>query len=112
MGGDDARRRADAGLEVEARHAGAGPDAAFGHGAVRGAVERGPDVLFAHVQAAQVVEEPVVALADDGHDGVLDAGERLALHEPADGRVVDGAGALRVGEQDRRLDEPPLADRR
>ena len=38
-------------------------------------------------------------------------GERLAVHDPADGRVVDGAGALRVGEQDRRLDETPLTDR-
>ena len=78
-------------------------------GPADGAVQRGPDVLFAHVHAAQVVEEPVVALADDGHDGVLDAGQRLALDEPAHGGVVDGAGALRVGEQDRRLDEAPLA---
>ena len=106
---DEAGRGADARLEVVARHAGAGPDAAFGHGAGDCAVERGPHVLLLDVHAAQVVEEAVVALTDDGHDGVLHAGERLALHDPADGRVVDRAGALRVAQQDRRLDEPPLA---
>ena len=107
---DDARRRADAGLEVEARHAGAGPDAAFGHGAGGGGVQRGAHVLLVHVHAAQVVEQAVVALADDRHDGVLDADARVAVHHPAHGGVVDGAGALRVGEHDRRLDEAPLAD--
>ncbi len=68
-------------------------------------------MLLAYVHAALVVEEPVVALADHGHDGVVEAGPRLALHGPAHGRVVDGADSLRVGQHDRRLDEAPLADR-
>ncbi len=107
---DDPGRGADAGLEVVARHAGAGPDAAFGHGARGGRVQRGADVLFVHVHAAQVVEEAVVALPHHGHGRVLDADPRVAVHHPAHGGVVDGADALRVGEQHRCLEQAPLAD--
>ncbi len=108
--GDHPGGRADPRLEIEARHAGAGPDAAFGHGASRRAVQRFAHVLLLDVHAAQVVEEAVVALAHDRHHGILDADPWVVIHHPAHRGVVHGAGALRVGEQHGRLDKAPLAD--
>ena len=72
-GDGEPRRRADPALEVVAGHADAGADGALVDGARRGGIERGMHVLGEHVHAAHVVQEAVVALAHDRHDGVVEA---------------------------------------
>ncbi len=70
-GDGETRRRADAALEVVTGHADAGADRALVDGARSGGVERGMHVLAKHVHAAHVVQEAVVALANDRHDDVV-----------------------------------------
>jgi hypothetical protein len=70
-------------------------------------------VFGADVAPDGVVEERVVALADDGNDHVFVAADaRMLLRHPFDRRVGDFAHRQRVGQKDRRLDQSPLRDLR
>ena len=66
------------------------------------------DVFGSHVVAVDVVEQPVVGLADDGQRPVeaLAAGLDLRSYQ----RVANDAETVGVGEPDRRGELPRLAD--
>ena len=111
---DEARRAADAGLELEGAHARAGPDDAHRYRAtVRSAdrVDRGADVGRVHLDGERPVEVAVVALGDDGHDRVAKEAGREGAGERLDRAVVDPPDGHRAGQENRRLEGPPLVDR-
>ena len=106
------RRLSDAALEAEARHPGAGADAALlgsiaGPRALVRLLPRRHHVVAGDLHPSCVAEVGVVALADDGYDHVVaDAGMRL--HIQLAHRVVHTAELHRRRQHDRCLDEPPL----
>ena len=105
---------ADPALEPEALHPHPGPDHAAGdRSGIRatGAVEGRLHVDGLDLARACRIEIAVVALGHDRHQGVVEAGVRNALDEDPDGRVIDPADRHRRGQEDRRLDHAPLADR-
>lgn len=106
-----ARCRADAALEAEGAHAGAGADRAFRDGAGGGGVERGEGVGLGQRAGANVGEIAVIAFENDWIDraglatdvGIV--GER-ARHQ----RVEAGADGEGVSEEKRRLDLTELGE--
>ena len=69
--GDDPRRRPDPALELVADHPRPATDVALGDGSAGRRGQRRAQVLAAHVEAVDVVEQPVVRLADDRQRPVL-----------------------------------------
>ncbi len=111
---DDARRRADAAFHLVADHPRPRSDDAAGHRAAlrAGGIGQGrPHVGRVDLDGPGRVQPAVIALADGRHERVIDPGRLVQLDERGDGRVVDATDRHRAGPQDRRLEDPPLADR-
>lgn len=110
--GDDARRGADAALELVADHAGAAADAAFRDRARTRGGERLRDVPDAHVLPPDVVQESVERLHHDRHAPVhVLALARAALRAlGGDERIAHDADVVRVRIGDRRRQQPRLAN--
>ena len=110
-GGRHARRGADAALEAEAGHPGAGADSALGGRLPRASGRHGGGVgsayvVPAHLHPPTVVEVGVVALADDrDHHVVGDAA--VALELDLAGGVVDPSELHGRGQVDRGLGSTP-----
>ena len=109
---DDAGRRTDPALEVEARHPGPRPDRALvrrRRGAARGhrRLPGRDDVLVLDLHPPGVVEPRVVALGDHRDDEVGRA-RRVHLELDPARRVVDPAQLQGRGQVDRRLGRAPL----
>ena len=103
--GGHPRRRTDAALEAQAGHAGPGADRALvrrcrrAAGRERGGV-RGAYVVGGHVHPAAVVEEGVVALADDrDHHVVGDARRRARARSRRPRRRPGRAASSRSGRR-------------
>ena len=109
LGGEHARRGADAALEAVADHPGAAADVALGDGPAARAVERREHVLGLHVEAVDVVEQAVVGL---GHDRQAPGLQARPRHLPLEDRVAHDADAVRVGDRDRALEEAALLEPR
>ncbi len=107
--GHTPRGRADATLEVEGNHARAGAHGALLDGPAVGVVQRLVDVLDPHVGAGDVVQKRVVTLADQRDEHVVLVSDvRVALQQVLDGSLGDHAHRQGVGQQDGRLNKPPL----
>lgn len=91
-----------AALELVAAHAVATTDVAFGHRAGSGAVQRGQCVGLRHVLAVDVVVPAVISLGHYGHGPQVLArpDRRVVPDRPANGRMVDDADAVGVGDAD------------
>ena len=105
---DDAGGRADAALEAQAAHACSGADGALGK--LLGGVGNGvKNVLLGDVEAADIVEPAVVALADQRVDRAGGAADILVLRQHiADQRSGGRADAEGVGHDDGGLDGAKL----
>ena len=98
------RSRADAALEAVGDHPGAASDVALVHRTVRRRVERRSRVLGADVEPVHLVENAVPSLGDYRQAPGAAVTCQRGRHE----RFVDGADGMRVGQRDRRRQQPRL----
>ena len=109
-------RRADPALEAEALHPGTGADAALGRrrpGAdpVPGRLPGPLDVPVGQPHPARVGQPGVVALGHHRDHHVVHPDPRVPTGQQRAGRVVHPADLHRRGQEHRRLQPAPLADR-
>ena len=102
--------RPDAAFQAVAAHPAPGSDGTFGKiGPAVG--QRGKDMLFGHMQAPDVVQAAVVALADDRvHAAGGLANIRITLQHILHQCRLHGTHTEGIGEQDRRFQRPQLVD--
>ena len=102
--------RPDAAFQAVAAHPAPGSNGTLGK--IGPAVsQRGKDMLFGYMQAPDVVQAAVVALADDrvhAAGGLTDV--RITLQHVLHQRRLHGAHTEGIGEQDRRFQRPQLVD--
>ena len=104
-----ARAGANPALEIAGQHAGAAPNAAFGHRTLGRGLDGFQHMFGVDVPAADVVEPGVVTLADHRNDDVVDvANAREVVDHVLHCAVRDLTDRQRVGQEDGRLDQPPL----
>jgi len=102
---DHPRGRADAGLEAEGGHARSGPHRPLLHRPEAGGIQRRLRILWCHGHRLDVVDSPVIALADQRIDRRgLAPDLRIGGDGAGDQCLRAGGDAKCVGEQDRRLD--------
>ena len=107
MARQDARRAADATLEAVTAHAGATTHGSLLDAPCARIPERLERVLRLHVEAVDIVETSVVGLRNDRE---RPQEVRVSLPHPIDDRIPHDTHAVRVGDQDRALQDPGVLD--